>query len=61
MNGNVRAVGLGTWLSDGGWHPVLIDSKAELAAIAPNADLAAVERIAFTGAMDSASMLPMTI
>ena len=51
VNGNVRAVGLGTWLSDGVWHPVLIDPTAELAAIAPNADLAAVERIAFTGGL----------
>ena len=52
VNGNARTAGLGAWVANGNWHPVLVDPVAELREIAPAATIGSLVRIVFRGTLD---------
>lgn len=52
VSGNARTAGLGAWVANGNWHPVLLDPVAELREIAPAATIGSLVRMVFRGTLD---------
>ena len=51
-SGNSRTAGLGPWVTNGNWHPILVDPVAELLEMAPLATVGIPTRIVFRGTLD---------